>query len=902
MRAGSIFLMLVGLLALCAVVPAGADTVTHAGPYVLNANGESTNFDDVWDLTQGDLVLKYTLDMSQIRQPSSWPTGWIESPPGSGNWVYDTTPTTDPNRYPDTYTPWIEVGMRGVGGDNFNPGPANTYQGKCGGWMTSESDDWLGAWTLDENGKVVLVNDGAAAQDGDDKHSLGATSGVGEWHYDVEDADGAYGYDAGWNAVLAMFGSHDSHGLWYDRDGVDQWQANAWENSGINAGRINTGGLYEIEITYHAIDAGLGVMFAKVNGVQQGFYEPSWHGGGMGDADRYPAGISFKGDMKQMQVFAGSFAYDPAGQDYGTVTLSGIEVTGTPGTADPLVADFTARLGAGNTVQFTDATHGGMAPYTYAWDFGDGSTSTEASPSHTYAAAGDYTVKLTVDPFRCTPMTVEKSVTVVPPAADMAVVKSGSVWTRVGEPVTYTYEVTNKGPASAAPTLTDDKCTPAYVEGDANNDGLVNPGETWKYTCTYTPTVAPYAVLTNTATVTPVGVEESNPTDNTDSYSLYWSVLRKDVLLYWQGHNVGYTDPNTAFTFVMSKDGVELGTFTIKESAPVYLLLSEGRYDFVEKDLPVGYEPARAAWWWEVKPGVRLDMSFENLIRFDLAVEKTCPGTAVAGETITYGYTVTNAGPAAVTPVLSDDKCGTPVNTGGDTNGDGRIQAGETWKYTASYPVPGDAGGTEITNIVTVKDAEDDYGTGWKLGGDTNTANNVDSCTVTVGASPPRPANALLPTQTTIQMYASGQWPPMYSAFAYVLKSGKINSVSPGVIFYYDTITAPGAAFTLDVRETNSGNWKPMLVQSESKKAQAYLYDANFRVVATGAASGTSPHTVTFNVKGATPGATYYVGIKYSPKNLVGINPSGGSSTYSWSTSINGVQVGSPATIPVVKK
>ena len=32
----------------------------------------------------------------------------------------------------------------------------------------------------------------------------------------------------------------------------------------------------------------------------------------------------------------------------------------------------------------------------YQWDFGDGNTSTEASPDHTYAAAGPYEVTLTV--------------------------------------------------------------------------------------------------------------------------------------------------------------------------------------------------------------------------------------------------------------------------------------------------------------------------------------------------------------------------------------------------------------------------------------------------------------------------------------------------------------------------
>ncbi|WP_080419153.1 WD40/YVTN/BNR-like repeat-containing protein [Burkholderia ubonensis] len=38
----------------------------------------------------------------------------------------------------------------------------------------------------------------------------------------------------------------------------------------------------------------------------------------------------------------------------------------------------------------------GGGAVTYAWDFGDGATSGDASPSHTYAAAGQYTVRLTV--------------------------------------------------------------------------------------------------------------------------------------------------------------------------------------------------------------------------------------------------------------------------------------------------------------------------------------------------------------------------------------------------------------------------------------------------------------------------------------------------------------------------
>ena len=51
----------------------------------------------------------------------------------------------------------------------------------------------------------------------------------------------------------------------------------------------------------------------------------------------------------------------------------------------------------GMDVNFTDtSTLGDATTLTWAWDFGDGNTSTEQNPMHNYSMAGNYTVTLTV--------------------------------------------------------------------------------------------------------------------------------------------------------------------------------------------------------------------------------------------------------------------------------------------------------------------------------------------------------------------------------------------------------------------------------------------------------------------------------------------------------------------------
>jgi hypothetical protein len=50
----------------------------------------------------------------------------------------------------------------------------------------------------------------------------------------------------------------------------------------------------------------------------------------------------------------------------------------------------------GEDISFTGFASGGTEPYTWAWDFGDGGSSTEQNPTHAYDAAGVYDVTLTV--------------------------------------------------------------------------------------------------------------------------------------------------------------------------------------------------------------------------------------------------------------------------------------------------------------------------------------------------------------------------------------------------------------------------------------------------------------------------------------------------------------------------
>ena len=83
------------------------------------------------------------------------------------------------------------------------------------------------------------------------------------------------------------------------------------------------------------------------------------------------------------------------GNNVTTATITVVPDTVTGKVVLP-VADFNANVTSGNaplSVQFTDLSQNAASS---RWDFGDGASSTEKNPTHTYSAEGTYNVNLKV--------------------------------------------------------------------------------------------------------------------------------------------------------------------------------------------------------------------------------------------------------------------------------------------------------------------------------------------------------------------------------------------------------------------------------------------------------------------------------------------------------------------------
>ena len=126
---------------------------------------------------------------------------------------------------------------------------------------------------------------------------------------------------------------------------------------------------------------------------------------------------------------------------------------------------------------------------------------------------------------------------------------------------------------------------------------------------------------------------------------------------------------------------------------------------------------------------------------------------------------------------------------------------------------------------------------------------------------------------STCAGYRSGSAQDLPTA-TYMTKGSKINSVNPGVMFYWATIVAPAASFTYTVDQDVAPStcvfpdW-PVLSPQNSGHIDVYTASCGNRQSSSSFDPTTG--TVTISVTGATPGETLVVGIKYD-NGLKGTN------------------------------
>ena len=307
--------------------------------------------------------------------------------------------------------------------------------------------------------------------------------------------------------------------------------------------------------------------------------------------------------------------------------------------------------------------------------------------------------------------------------------------------VVYTYIVANPGddPLSNV-VVSDNKCSPlVYQGGDANNNGLLDPSETWTYRCTTTLT------QDTLNTVTATGVDSlGNPVVDTDDEFVDVVAPRIEVI---KTANPTVTLPGGAvqYTYLVRNTGdAPLTSVALSDNtcAPIsgpnpggdannnglldpgetwaYTCVTTVVVDTTNTVTASG-QPSDPN--GQPLPGIGRvedqDTAVVNVVAPGIQVVKAAnPTVLYAGETVVYTYTVTNTGDTPLANVgPSDDKCSPLVYQGGDANNNGLLDTTETWTYTCSMAVtidttnvvvasgtPSDANGQPLPGIPDVRD------------------------------------------------------------------------------------------------------------------------------------------------------------------------------------------------------
>jgi uncharacterized repeat protein (TIGR01451 family) len=463
-----------------------------------------------------------------------------------------------------------------------------------------------------------------------------------------------------------------------------------------------------------------------------------------------------------------------------------------------------------------------------------------------------------------------------------------------GGNVVFTFLVKNIGVEDVTLTSLSDT-----VFGDLNGQGDCVTGAFipvgGSYSCSITKLLASDSLTAHYNLVTAVGTDNDGSTDTaTDDETVTFDDILPDIMITKSAMptSVPETGGDVEFTIVVTNNSLEKTTvdslvdsdFDLAAHCPdaVGTALAYGESytciftEWVSGDYS-GMAHENTATVVASDNDGNTDTAFDDAtvtytdVLPDISVTKTANPTYIIAPSgdVTFNFVVKNNGlEAATITALSDDKFGT-LTDDADCKIDTVLAAGGSCSFSATFTVSG-AGGTSHVNVFTATASDND--------GNSDTAS--DDATVEILAT----TSKIAPTATTCEQYRDGTALD-YTELFYLVSKGKIGSVSPGVIFYYSTITAPAANFTLGFSQSNDLAWKAMAVK------QVVLWDSNcVKVQSATVTMNKSNGSATISVTGATPGATYYLSVKPDPGSLTGIpvKVPYPTANYTFSTSMNG--------------
>jgi uncharacterized repeat protein (TIGR01451 family) len=304
------------------------------------------------------------------------------------------------------------------------------------------------------------------------------------------------------------------------------------------------------------------------------------------------------------------------------------------------------------------------------------------------------------------------------PNPGIHIVKSGPAVAHEGDNVTYTFTVTNTGDIALSDVAVNDNVagSAVYQSGDTNGNHLLDTSETWIFTKDYTIPAPQISNVVNTGTACgnySDGVTSGTDICASDTHTL--DVIHPSISVQKYGPATAFQGQTVTYSFWVTNTGdTTLNNVGIADDLATGetcddSTLAAGDYTFCTAAYTIPNDQTGDVTNHVTASGTDIldetvtgtDQHTLTVLVPSIHVVKTGPGSAAAGSTVTYTFTVTNTGNAPLDSItVQDNIAGTGVYQSGDTNSDGSLDMNETWIYTANYTIPKDQFNS-VTNTVT---------------------------------------------------------------------------------------------------------------------------------------------------------------------------------------------------------